>query len=165
MGAGRFPYEERIPHLSNFCCFFQVRDGVKVGAIAMIIYTALVLAIQIVNDRDNVANTVWSVIWLGFNFAAFFGVLAALWKDLPKLIIPAMLICVIDVLLSIISAIVNFVFLAWFSAVLTIIFAGLAAYYFVACKSVYDDMNSVSSVGDAEAGEEMKHQQKQLNPA
>jgi len=131
--------EDKIPRLEKFCFCMDVKTGVKVGAIVLIIWYVIIL-IGGVTVSSNTGNSVFSVIFTLINIAVFGCVLFGLHKNNPKFLIPAIVLCLIDVIIGIIWGIILFVTLFWLSAIFTLLSAFLTAYYFVALKNVYDDM-------------------------
>jgi len=151
MGALYLPaqLEERIPKLEKFCFCMDTKAGVKVGAIVLVIWYVLIL-LGALTGGSGTGNSVISVILCLINLAAFALVLYGQHKGESKFLIPAIYLCLADVVIGIIWGIVLFIFLAWFAAIFCAASAFLTGYYFVALKNEFDSMGGEPAAPPAE---------------
>lgn len=136
--------EEKIPRLDKFCFCMDLRTGVKVGAIVLVIWYVIVLITSVTGG--NTGNSVFAVLLCLVNVAAFGLVLFGLQKGIAKYLLPAIFLCLVDVIIGVVWAIIQFVTVVLFiSGLFTLASAALTAYYFIALKNVYDDMGNASA--------------------
>lgn len=138
---GAFPMEEKIPRLEKFCCCMDIRTGARNMAIILIILN--VLQIIAAGAGGDGASIGWSVFFAIFNIVCWVAVIIGLKKGIAKYLIPAMIVCVFDVVIGVIQAIFFFITIVGIPAgIISLAFAGLTAYFFVCLKNNYDDMSS-----------------------
>merc|ERR1739842_289806 len=123
----------------------DIRSGARNGAIFLIVWNVLALLSALFSDSSTGAIA-WNIFFAALNIACWALVLFAFSKNIPKLLIPGMIVCLFDVVSGVITAIFYFIFLLWLAAFIILIFAGLTAYFFICLKNNYDDMgNEVSA--------------------
>jgi hypothetical protein len=141
---GAFPMEDKIPRLEKFCFCMDLKTGVKVGAIVLVIYYVIVLIAGVTGG--NTGNSIFAVILCLVNVAAFGLVLYALQKEIAKFMLPAIFLCLIDVIIGVVWGIIQFITIVlWISGLFSLASAALTAYFFIALKNVYDDMGNASA--------------------
>lgn len=135
--------EDKIPRLEKFCCCMDIRSGARNGAIFLIVWNVLYLISALATSGSGTGSGIWSILFTIVNIVAWVMVIIAFQKSNPKLLIPGMIVCVFDVVTSIITAIIYFITIVLIpSGIIILIFAGLTAYFFVCLKNNYDDMSS-----------------------
>merc|ERR1712181_52882 len=91
---------------------------------------------------SSVGNGVWAVIWCVINIACFSGVLYGLSKNNMLFLIPDLCISVINILVGIINALVNFVTFNWFAAIWLLVIVGLTVYYAIGLVTMLDQLDN-----------------------
>jgi len=138
---GAFPMEEKIPRLEKFCCCMDIRTGARNMAIVLIILN--VLQIVAAAGGGDGASIGWSVIFGILNIVCWVAVIVGLKKGIAKYLIPAMIICLVDVVVGVIQAIFFAITIVGIpAAIISLLFAGLTAYFFICLKNNYDDLSS-----------------------
>lgn len=140
---GAFPMEDKIPRLEKFCWCMDLRSGARNGAFFLIVWNVLYLISALATTGSSTGSQGWSIFFTILNIVAWVLVIVAFQKGNPKLLIPGMIVCLFDVVTSIITAVLFFITIIMIpSAIIVLIFAALTAYYFVCLKNNYDDMSS-----------------------
>ena len=140
--------ESKVPRLEKFCFCFEVHPGVKIGTLFLILLWVIYFLISIFEGGGILA--LWGLIFTTANIVSFLAVLYGIRNHKQMFLKPALIICVIDVVLGIIEAIVNFFLLRWLSAVWVLAIAALTCYYAIALKNVHDDIGSGPETGAGE---------------
>jgi len=130
----------KIPRLEKFCFCMDVHGGVRAVSIGLMVLWVLRTLVAIFGS--NSGNYIWTIILSLINVAAFFLVLYGMRKPDNRFLIPAMVICIFDVVEEIIAAIVYFAKLWWGSAIVCLIIVAIVIYYLLGLKTVYDDISS-----------------------
>merc|ERR1711997_1353790 len=86
-------------------------------------------------------SAIWSLIWCLVSVGAYGLVVWGMQRNNKLYLLPALYITLFNVIVGIITGIINFVTLAIFNAIWILLMQLVAAYYFCALKSVHDDMS------------------------
>merc|ERR1712032_1357802 len=96
-------------------------------------------------EGESSGNWVWAIIWSLANIVVYAAVVVGMMKTKKIFLLPALFVSVI---VGILNAIANFVFLNWFAAIWLIGIAALTAYYAIGLKNVYDDMSDAPDAAE-----------------
>lgn len=129
------PAMPKIPTLERFACF-EVKQGVLYASIVLIILW--ILEAISVFFSGTVGGIVWGLIWALVGLAVYGLVVVCIQKDKPRTyLLPALFVSAFNVVVGCINAVIFFFSLAWFSAIILCIMAGLTAYYFLGLYTLY----------------------------
>merc|ERR1712179_25048 len=131
-----------VPRLSRFCFCLDVHTGVKYFSIGLGIVWIINSLGALFGEKRTGGDKIWTVIWCLANLAAYVLVLIAMKQNKKKFIIPALVIAIFDVVVSIIQAVLWFIILQWFWAFFLLVVAGVCLYYALGLKTVFDDLSS-----------------------
>jgi len=131
-----------IPKLNNMCGCLEVKRGVLIWS-AVLTVLWIIYLIDVLIANVTIGSKIWGVIWAVAGVAVYGLVVFALWKDKPRnYLLPAMFVSAFNVVVSVINAIINFVFLAWLGAIILLIIAAITLYYFLGLYTVYQDASA-----------------------
>eukprot|EP00088_Acartia_fossae_P070603 TRINITY_DN950_c0_g1_i10.p1 TRINITY_DN950_c0_g1~~TRINITY_DN950_c0_g1_i10.p1 ORF type:complete len:157 (-),score=16.05 TRINITY_DN950_c0_g1_i10:175-603(-) len=130
----------KIPELSRFCCF-ELKPGVKYTSLVLGILWLLALISSFVGS--GIGNIIWNIIWCVASIIIFGMVYWGIHKDKPRTwLLPACIVAPINGILCVLTAIIAFISLNWFGAIIYCIEAGLVLYYFLGVYTVYKSMTA-----------------------
>merc|ERR1711997_297174 len=133
----RIPY---VPKLTNFLGCFDLHQGVKYASIFL---TVLWIVYAIVSFFYLALGfAVFSLIWCLVNVACYGLVVLGLRNSNRLYLLPALFLSIFNITWGLINAIINFIFLAIFSAIWILALQLVVAYYYCALKSVHDLMKT-----------------------
>lgn len=101
------------PRLEKFCFMFDLYLSVKYTSFLLIILWA-VYAIGTIIDIGG-GNMIWGIIWTLVNVGGFIGVVYGMNKNNKTFLIPALILCILAVVIGVINGIVNFATIHIFS--------------------------------------------------
>lgn len=130
----------KIPTVDRFCCF-DVKTGV--------LYTSIILIVIWILEfisafwSGSLGGIVWGIIWALAALAVYGLVVVSIKQDKPRTyLLPALFLSAFNVIVGCINAVIFFFVLAWFSAIVLCVIAGLTAYYFLGLYTLYQSQSA-----------------------
>ena len=102
------------PRLEKFCFMFDLYLSVKYTSYILILIW-VVYAISVILSFGGGGNMIWGIIWTLINIGGFLGVVYGMNKNNRTFLVPALVLCVLAVVIGVINGIINFATLAIFS--------------------------------------------------
>ena len=122
----------------------------RYASIGLIVLWIIYVLGAFLGNRSDSSNGVWAIIWCVINIACFAGVLYGLTKKNMRFLIPALFLCIFNIIVGIINTLVNFITLNWFAAVWLLVIVGLTVYYALGLLTLLDQPDE----GESPAAEE-----------
>merc|ERR1712080_592627 len=102
--------------LEKFCFCLDVPTGVRYTGMAFVgIWIIYFLGALL--GGGSVGNWVWGLILSIGNIVCFLAVVYGMRKNVKMYLLPALFLCLFDIVVAIINGIINFIILNWFSAI------------------------------------------------
>ena len=138
-----------FPRLSKFCFCLDLHTGVQYSSIVFITLW-IVYLLQHAFGWGLVYWNIWwrhssilCVIFAIVNVIIFILVLYGMYKRNKNFLIPALVVCSLDIILCLIEGIYRLYYNDW-SGLLVLFIALFTVYYVIALKNVYNDMAGVT---------------------
>merc|ERR1712240_88237 len=109
-----------IPRLEKFCFCLSVYQGVLFFSIGLALLW-IVRALGILASGSSLGNSVWTLVWCIANVIAYGLVLLAMRRSNKTFMIPALILCVFNIVVGIIAVIIELAYLLFFGAIVLLI--------------------------------------------
>jgi len=130
----------QVPKMEKFCCCLDLVTGVTYFSFGLIVIWIIYFIQSAI--FGGVGGIIWAAMWSGANVLCYLAVVYGIKKSMKFFLLPALCINVFNVVVGVINAIINFVFLNLFGAIWLLAIAALTVYYVVALKNIWDQMAS-----------------------
>eukprot|EP00092_Neocalanus_flemingeri_P006363 GFUD01006849.1.p1 GENE.GFUD01006849.1~~GFUD01006849.1.p1 ORF type:complete len:154 (-),score=37.54 GFUD01006849.1:211-672(-) len=130
-----------IPRLERFCVCLDVHTGVKYFSLGLMVLW-IVYTLAAIFGAGNIGNIIWAIIWCAATVVCYGLVILAMQKSNKLYMFPALIISVFNIIVGAIQAVIAFVSLWIFSAIVILIITAITTYYALGLKTVYDDLST-----------------------
>ena len=109
-------------------------------SICLILIWVIYVLGAFLGGSDSTSNWIWAIIWCVLNIVCFSGVLYGLANNKRFCLLPALAVCIFDIVVGVINVLVNFITLNWFAAIWLLAIACLTAYYVIGLVTVLEQL-------------------------
>merc|ERR1712226_939928 len=93
-------------------------------------------------EGGGVLVWLWGLIIASANIIAFLAVLYGMRNKKEIYLLPALFICIIDIIIGLIEGVINFISLSWLNAFWILGIVVVTSYFAIALSNVYDDIEN-----------------------